>query len=70
MKGVMKLLIVDDEPDIFEFTKMFFESQNLKVYVALDGKQALDIIAPRARRNRLLSPAAHRPAPARPSTST
>jgi len=45
MKGVMKLLIVDDEPDICEFTKMFFESQNLKVYVALDGKQALDIIA-------------------------
>ena len=36
-----KLLIVDDEAEICEFLKSFFEDRDFKVAVANDGAQAL-----------------------------
>ena len=37
-----KLLIVDDEAEICEFLKSFFEDRDYRVAVAHDGTQALD----------------------------
>jgi DNA-binding response OmpR family regulator len=37
-----KLLIVDDEIEICEFLKSFFEDRDFKVAVACDGTQALE----------------------------
>jgi len=39
-----KLLIVDDETDIREFARNFFEKRKIDVYVASGGLQALDLI--------------------------
>jgi DNA-binding response OmpR family regulator len=40
-----KLLIVDDEVEICEFLKSFFEDRDFKVAVAHDGAQALAKVA-------------------------
>lgn len=46
MKGDMpKLLIVDDESDVREFARNFFRKRGIQVFVASDGREALDIIA-------------------------
>jgi len=39
-----KLLIVDDEVDIREFAKSFFEKRNINVITASGGQQALQLI--------------------------
>jgi DNA-binding response OmpR family regulator len=39
-----KLLVVDDEGEICEFLKMFFEERGFKVTTALSGQGALDEI--------------------------
>lgn len=39
-----KVLIVDDEPKIIEVVKSFLESKGFTVFVAENGRQALDII--------------------------
>ena len=40
-----KLLIVDDEAEICEFLKSFFEDRDFKVAVANDGAKALEQVA-------------------------
>ena len=40
-----KLLIVDDEIEICEFLKSFFEDRDYKVAVASNGSQAFDQVA-------------------------
>ena len=40
-----KLLIVDDELDVREFAKNFFEKRSLEVLTASGGREALDIIS-------------------------
>ncbi len=39
-----KLIIVDDEPDIREFAKRFFEKRHIEVFTACNGLEALEII--------------------------
>ena len=39
-----KLLIVDDEEDIREFARHFFQKRNIEVTTASGGKEALDLI--------------------------
>ena len=39
-----KLLIVDDEVDIREFAKSFFEKRDIEVFTASNGKEALDSV--------------------------
>jgi DNA-binding response OmpR family regulator len=39
-----KMLIVDDEVDIREFAKRFFQKRGIEVLTASGGKEALDII--------------------------
>ena len=38
-----KILVVDDERDVCNFVKNFFEERGFEVLTALDGKQALTI---------------------------
>lgn len=40
-----KLLIVDDETDITEFAKHFFEKRGIDVITASGGQEALDLIS-------------------------
>lgn len=40
----MKMLIVDDEIDVCDFVKNFFEERNYTVFTALGGEEALRII--------------------------
>lgn len=40
-----KLLVVDDEIEICDFLKMFFEERNFKVEVAYSGTKALEKVA-------------------------
>jgi len=42
MNGRVKILVVDDEPDILEFVKYNLEKEDFKVYTALDGKLAIE----------------------------
>jgi len=46
MKGIAmpKLLIVDDEIDIREFAKNFFQKRKIDVFTAAGGSEALDIV--------------------------
>ena len=44
IKNMSKLLIVDDEIDIREFTAKFFRKRNIEVFVASGGCQALILI--------------------------
>lgn len=39
-----RILVVDDEQDIRDFAKSFFEKRNIKVLTASGGVEALDII--------------------------
>ena len=39
-----KLLIVDDEKDVCNFAKSFFQGKNLNVFCALSGEDAIPII--------------------------
>ena len=39
-----KLLIVDDESDVREFAKNFFQKRKIEVFTAPGGKQALDLL--------------------------
>ena len=44
MAEMRKLLVVDDESDVCEFVKNFFEERNYIVFTALNGKEALSIV--------------------------
>lgn len=39
-----RLLIVDDEPEICDFLKSFFEDRDFEVQTALSGEQALQVV--------------------------
>jgi two-component system response regulator (stage 0 sporulation protein F) len=39
---MLRLMIVDDEVDICDFVREFFKERDFDVYVAHDGKEALD----------------------------
>jgi DNA-binding response OmpR family regulator len=39
-----KLLVVDDEKDVCDFSKTFFEGKQLQVFCVLSGEEALDIV--------------------------
>ena len=39
-----KLIVVDDEPDVREFAKRFFEKRGIEVFTASTGLEALEII--------------------------
>jgi len=39
-----KMLIVDDEIDVCDFVKNFFEERAFRVYTALNGQEALRIV--------------------------
>ncbi|MGQ9609664.1 MAG: response regulator [bacterium] len=39
-----KILVVDDDPDFVEITRIILESKNYEVVTASDGKQALDVM--------------------------
>jgi two-component system, response regulator, stage 0 sporulation protein F len=41
---MVKLLVVDDESEICEFLKSFFEERSYNVTVANSGEQALDVM--------------------------
>lgn len=44
---MIRLLVVDDEPDICDFVRNFFEERDFEVDVAFNGKEALAIAASR-----------------------
>ena len=39
-----RLLVVDDEPEICDFLKSFFEDRDFEVQTALSGERALEIV--------------------------
>ncbi len=39
-----KILVVDDEIDVCDFVKNFFEERNFQVFTALNGNEALRIV--------------------------
>lgn len=39
-----KILVVDDEKDVCEFTESFFKSRGFKVFCAANGEEALSIV--------------------------
>ena len=39
-----KILVVDDERDVCDFVKNFFEERGFKVYTAQNGKQAMSVV--------------------------
>ena len=41
---MIKMLVVDDEIDVCDFVKHFFEERNFQVYTALNGSDALRIV--------------------------
>jgi len=40
----LKILVVDDEIDICDFVKNFFNERNFEVYISCDGRTAVDIV--------------------------
>ena len=40
----IKLLVVDDEVDVCDFVRNFFEERDFEVFVSCDGRTALDIV--------------------------
>lgn len=40
----IRLLVVDDEPEICEFLRSFFEDRDYEVQAALSGEQALEVV--------------------------
>ena len=41
---MIKILVVDDEIDVCDFVKNFFEERNFQVYTALNGNDAIRIV--------------------------
>lgn len=41
---MIKLLVVDDEVDVCDFVKNFFEERDYTVFTALDGEEALRVV--------------------------
>ena len=41
---MVKILVVDDEIDICDFVKNFFEERNFRVFMALGGSEALRML--------------------------
>ena len=41
---MIKILVVDDEIDVCDFVKNFFEERNYRVFMALGGSEALRIL--------------------------
>jgi len=41
---MVKILVVDDEADVCDFTKGFFEGRGFEVFTAQDGKEALSVV--------------------------
>ena len=41
---MLRLLVVDDEVDICDFVQNFFKERNFEVFVAYDGKEALEVV--------------------------
>ena len=41
---MIKVLVVDDEIDVCDFVKNFFEERNYRVFMALGGSEALRIL--------------------------
>ena len=41
---MLRLLVVDDEVDICDFVRNFFKERNFEVFVAYDGKKALEVV--------------------------
>ncbi len=41
---MQKILVVDDEIDVCDFVKIFFEERGFWVYAALNGNEALSIV--------------------------
>jgi len=41
---VTRLLVVDDEPEICDFLKSFFEDRDFDVQTALSGERALELV--------------------------
>lgn len=41
---MVKLLIVDDEPDVREFASNFFRKRKFKIYSCPDGESAIDMV--------------------------
>lgn len=41
---MLKLLIVDDEPDVREFASNFFRKRKFKIYSCPDGESAIDMV--------------------------
>lgn len=44
---ILRLLVVDDEPDICDFVKSFFKERNFDVLIAHDGKRAVETVKSR-----------------------
>ncbi len=42
--AMLRLLVVDDEIDICDFVKNFFKERSFEVFVAHDGRQALNVV--------------------------
>ena len=42
--GLMRVLVVDDELDILEMTRIMLESLGFEVITASDGEKALEIV--------------------------
>lgn len=41
--GTYTMLVVDDEPDIRQLLRIFFERQGFTIYLANDGKAGIDL---------------------------
>jgi DNA-binding response OmpR family regulator len=41
---MVKILVVDDEMDVCDFTKSFFEQRGFEVFTAADGDAALSVV--------------------------
>lgn len=41
---MIRLLVVDDEVDICDFVRNFFKERNFEVFIAYNGKEALNIV--------------------------
>lgn len=41
---MIKILVVDDEIDVCDFVKNFFQERNFRVFTALNGEEALRVV--------------------------
>jgi len=42
--GAVRMLVVDDEPDICDFVKNFFEERKFEVFTAFNGREGLGLV--------------------------